>query len=92
MHVHDVLRLHPRVIEYVEHLVTPAANAVMPLVETADRKSGGFRISISSAQSTSGGMPSSLNPSHQRRTASTFSSDIAYSDSPAASRASFGSR
>jgi hypothetical protein len=33
-------------------------------------KSGGLRISISSSHRDSGGMPSSLNPSHQRRTTS----------------------
>src|SRR5689334_8889882 len=36
MHVHDLFRLHSRVFCNFEHLLTPAAHALVPLKETSD--------------------------------------------------------
>src|SRR5512132_3475764 len=36
MHVHDLFRLHSCVVRNFEHLLTPAAHALVPLEETSD--------------------------------------------------------
>jgi hypothetical protein len=76
-YVDDFLGFDGDVVEGLEHLITPVADPSGAVKGSSNREVRRFLISMRSSQRLSGGIPVLLKPSHQRRTISTFSCDIA---------------
>ena len=91
-YVDDFLGLDGDVVERLEYLITPVADPLVAVKGASNREISGVPDLGSLVTKAERRHPVLLKPSHQRRTISTFSCDIAYSDSPAALRASLSAK